>query len=369
MYNEFIYIIIWFFVMGGLSYLIPTTRMETVNGIRQTRTNTIFAIALFLPVIFLAANRAVNLNIGDTSSYIEMAKSLPSTFVGVRSYLETVTKDRGFVVLGIAIKSIFGDSTFAYFGILALIQGGSLIYVYRKYSTNYFLSMLLFMLSTDYVSWMFNGIRQFTAATIIFAATPLMLKKKWIQLIIIILVASTIHQSALLMIPVVFIVQGKAWNSRTLLVILASVGVIFFAEQFTGLLETMLSDTQYTNVVSDWETFNDNGTNWLRVIVYAVPTILSLVGRKWILEEEDPIINLAANMSIISTALYIVSTVTSGIFIGRLPIYMSLYNYILLPYLIDRIFTKNSAALLKTVMILLYLLFYYYQMHVSWGLL
>ena len=73
-------------------------------------------------------------------------------------------------------------------------------------------------------------------------------------------------------------------------------------------------------------------------------------------------------MSIVSAALYLVSAGTSGVFLGRLPIFTSLYGYILLPYLLDRIFTKESAQIIKLMMISAYLAFYYYQIHFAWGL-
>ena len=102
---------------------------------------------------------------------------------------------------------------------------------------------------------------------------------------------------------------------------------------FTETLDVMLADTQYKNVVSDWTSWQDDGTNPLRVLVYSVPTILSLFCRKKIIKEGGRVIQVACNMSIMSSALYLISMVTSGIFMGRLPIYCSLYaNGILLPW-------------------------------------
>ena len=59
--------------------------------------------------------------------------------------------------------------------------------------------------------------------------------------------------------------------------------------------------------------------------------------------------------------------VTSGIFIGRLPIYASLYSQgILLPWEVEHMFNKESSQIIKLGMILLYLVFYYYQIN-KWG--
>lgn len=155
---------------------------------------------------------------------------------------------------------------------------------------------------------------------------------------------------------------------KTILFILIAIAAVMFIGKFTNFLDTALSDTQYKNVVSDWKQFEDDGTNPIRVLVYAVPTILSYIGRKIIWIEDNKLVNLCVNMSIISTGLYVVSMFTSGIFIGRLPIYFSLYNYILLPWEIENLFTERSKKLVYIGLIGFYLLFYYYQMHMTYAM-
>jgi len=56
--------------------------------------------------------------------------------------------------------------------------------------------------------------------------------------------------------------------------------------------------------------------------------------------------------------------VTSGIYVGRLPIYCSLYaNGILLPWEFRHVFGRQ----MRSMAIVFYLLFYYFQMHFAWG--
>ena len=177
------------------------------------------------------------------------------------------------------------------------------------------------------------------------------------------LFASLFHQTALIMLPIAFIVQGKAWNGKTILFIVLSVAAVFFVDKFTNILENMLSDTQYQNVVSDWQSWNDDGTNFLRVLVYSVPAILAFIGRKRIIADDDPVITMATNASLITVGIYFVSMVTSGIFIGRLPIYVSLYsNCILLPWEIENVFARSTSQLLKLLLIVCYTGFYCYAM-------
>lgn len=288
---------------------------------------------------------------------------MPVSLGGMASYMATVKKDKGFYFVSAVIKCIVGNHVNIYFIVLAAIQAGVLIYVYRKYSSRYLVSFFLFIASTDYISWLFNGIRQFLAVTITFIGIKFILDKKYAKAIILILIASLMHQSALLVIPFIFIAQGKAWNKKTLLFMVAVIVIVAGIGQFTNVLDSMLAETQYKNVVSDWQSWNDDGTNALRVLVYAVPSVLSLIGLRFIRNEDDKVINLCTNMSIVSVGFYIVSMFTSGIFIGRLPIYFSLYSYILLPWEIDHMFTKRSARLIYVVMVVGYLGFYLYSVN------
>ena len=203
------------------------------------------------------------------------------------------------------------------------------------------------------------------AVVFIFAATGLMIHKKLIPTIIIILFASLFHQSALIMIPIVLVAQGKAWNIRTVVFLAVTVLAILYVDQFTNLLEDALANTQYENVVSNYQAWSDDGTSPIRVLIYSVPAIISFGGRKHIQYDNEPMINICVNMSIVTAGLYLISMATSGIFMGRLPIYCSLFNYILIPWELNHLFTRQSRAVIYVSMLLLYLVFYYYQMHIT----
>lgn len=363
--SNYYLILIWIAFFGFLGMTVQMKQTEKVCGVREVRMQPLWAVVLVAPLVFWAADRGY---VGDTYAYMLAYADMPSSISGISEYMQTVNKDKGFYFASALIKCIVGSNDTIYFFIVAAIQAYLIFRIYRKYSSRYAMTFFLFIASTDYVSWMFNGMRQFVAVTITFAAFEFILEKKYVKAIIIILFASLFHQTALLVIPFIFICQGNAWNKKTLLFIIAAIVIIMSVDQFTNILETMLQETQYENVVSDWEMWEDDGTNILRVLVYSVPTILSLIGLRFIKTENDSVINLCTNMSIISMGLYVVSMFTSGIFIGRLPIYFSLYNYILLPWEIEHMFERRSATLMYLLMIGAYLGFYYFQMHFGWGM-
>ena len=208
----------------------------------------------------------------------------------------------------------------------------------------YYFGISLFSIGEIIFKWNYNGIRQFIPVAILFACIGLILKKKYVPFIVLTLILSTIHASALLMIPMVFIVQGRAWNKKTMLLVIAVIIAIASLEQFTDLITGIMENTQYSGEVDQY--LNTEGTSIQRVLVYSIPAILSLIFKRRIDEEDSPLINLCANMALITAFTYILSSFTSGIFLGRIPIYFSLYSYILLPWIIEHSFTRNSVRLI-----------------------
>ena len=75
---------------------------------------------------------------------------------------------------------------------------------YAKYSSNVYLSVILFILLSEYYCSM-NFIRQTIAGVIALFAIPFLKKKKFFPYLLIVLVASTFHKSALILIPFFFI--------------------------------------------------------------------------------------------------------------------------------------------------------------------
>ena len=362
------WLLIWLFTGGALLAWVFPKKCEMVYGKMENRWEVFPAILLVVPYIIWAGFRTDEF--GDTGAYRTMFMKAPSQLGQLSGYLTTVTKDKGYAVLTVLLKGIIGNSDVIFFLIIAMVQLVFIVRVCRKYSCNYWLSIFLFIASTDYIGWVHNGMRQFLAITMIFAATDLLLKRKYMPLIAVILIASTFHASSLFMLPVIFIVQGKAWNKKSILCILACVMVLFFVDRFTGILDSALSVTQYSGMVTVWEEWQDDGTNPVRVLVYSIPMLLSLVGYKQIKAADDPLINISVNFSVLTSGIAIVSMVTSGIFIGRMVETVSLWALlILLPWELKNLFTEASAKMMSVFAIIGYTAFFYYQLHFAWGLL
>lgn len=357
--SEYSYILIWIAVMAVISYLVTTNYYIEENGHIRNRERIVFAFLVFFPVFFLTV---FGTPVGDVPLYLHTFHDLPQSFWGLSGLLKGESiKGPGFVTLGVLVKALFGDNEIIYRLTIGLIHSIPVVLIFRKYSDHYMMSIYLFVATACHVGWMMNGLRQFMAVTIIFMATPLLIKRRYIPMIMIILLASTVHSSAIFMIPVIFIVQGQAFNKRTILYMLIAIIATYIFSKNLALSDYVLQGTEYEGAITSWVAMGDDGVNPIRVVVNAVPAIMAFWGRRYIWDEDDPSINIFVNMSFITLGLYLVAMVTSGIIIGRMPIYTSLYNCILIPYLIDKIFEKNSATLVKFLMIGFYLVYYRFE--------
>ena len=342
------------------------TVKERINHKTVTRYNWLFAFLAMLPLVYLTATRG---NFGDTVTYRNGFKNAPVSFSEISKYVSTKRKDKAFYLLVAVLRCILGYRPVWYFAIIAFLQAVMMTHTLRRYSAHLLTGFFIFYASTDYISYMQNGIRQFLAAMIVFAASRYIFEKRYIPAAIAVFIASRFHASALIMLPVIFICQGEPYNKKTILMIILIFAVVLYVNQFTDLLKDVLEETQYTNVVSDWQSFHDDGANPFRVAVYSVPMFLSLLGLKYIREANDPVINICTNMSVVASGLYLIAMVTSGIYIGRLPIYACLYsNCILLPWEIEHFFNKSSSRIIRNAMFVCFLLFYYYQIARTWGM-
>lgn len=356
--------LLWLFLGGAFFNSIPKNR-ERLNGKLVERWNFWPAVFMILPYIIWAGFRGT---IADTWLYrISFQKTAPDLSVIPGLLTNPDIKDPGYEAFVVIMRCLIGTNADLFFLIIAAVQGLCMALTFRRYSSSYWISLFLFVASTDFMSWMMNGMRQFIAVTVIFACFDWLVRRRYVPLILAIVAISSFHQSALLMIPLVFVVQGEAWNYKTILMLLATMVVVAFIDRFTPILNDMLQNTNYDTALGEDMLSQDDGTNVIRVLVYSVPALLSLVGLRYVRAANDPVINVCVNCSVVTLTLYLVSMVTSGIYIGRLPIYTTLQGYIAVPWLINNIFERKSAKLVIYAMVLLFCAFYYYQMFIAWG--
>ena len=356
--SEYYFIFVWLVVMAYLSMNFPVREKIRVLGKVEVRWKIIWAVIVFIPVIHLVSTKLPN---GDMGVYIAAYTKAEASWASVLENLNAMDSGFGYSIFQKIVKIMTGGSVSAFRLILALCHSLPIILVFRKYSSDYLFSIFLFLASGCHLAWMMNGLRQFLAVVIVFAGTGFIVRKKLVPVIVLILIASTIHTSALMMLPIVFIVQGKAWNKKTLLYIMVAVIAMFIFSRRIDLMEALLVGTEYEGAVTNIQALGDDGVHPIRVLVNALPVILAFYNREKIGRENDPMLSMCVNMSVINLGIYLIAMVTSGILIGRLPIYVSLYSFLLLPYLIYKVDWGDYNVILRSGSIIGYMLYYFIQ--------
>ena len=360
------WLLIWLFPGGWILGKWPRRR-ERLGSETVERWDHRAALLLVLPYMIWAGFRQDHF--GDTALYRNMFLGTADDLSGISAVFSDGGKDPGFRTMMIVLRWLLGDGDVWFFLVIAAFQLCAVSLFFRRYAADYWTCVFLFVVSTDYLSWMYNGIRQFCAVAIILAGFPLLIEKRYLPMSLVILLASLFHGSALLMFPVMFVVQGEPWNRKTLLMLLGTAVVIAFVDPAFRLLAELLVNTPYGDVIENEIWVSDDGTSLLRVAIYAAPALLSLIGYRQVRRAHDPVMHICVNCAIVTMALYLISAVSSGVYIGRLPIYTTLPGYAALPWMIDRIFEPRSAKLVRGVMYGAYLAFFYFQMHLVWGVL
>ena len=82
------------------------------------------------------------------------------------------------------------------------------------------------------------------------------------------------------MLPIIFIVQGKVGNKRTMFFIVMAIIAMFILSKNPALMDTILGETEYAGAVTEMQRLGDDGVNPLRVLVTAVPVLLAFCAEK-----------------------------------------------------------------------------------------
>ncbi len=158
------------------------------------------------------------------------------------------------------------------------------------------------------------------------------------------------------MIPVYFLVQMETWSKKNIIILIFSLVLLIVLIKYTNVSEIILADTGWATISETYA--DDDGVNPLRVLVYSIPAIFAVISQKYLRDEKE-IVGILINLSFITSGLYVVAMFTSGIMIGRLPMYIQMHGYILLPYIIENNYSYKSRVIIYYVSIIFYLLYFY----------
>lgn len=332
------------------------------RGINQ-RIPIVFAVLTFAYIIFWISIRHY---VADTTLNVVTFNNTTTNF---RSGFKELcwdpfsTKGKGvlFYFYTLFFKCFISNDYILWLTSIAVFSGFFVFKTLRKYSfgADFFFGCFLFITLLCFF-YMMNGMRQFICVSCAFGSVDLIKNKKFFRFLILVVILVFVHSTAVILIPIYFISNMKPWGKTVFLFMVAIIIICVFVDPFFGGLDQVLQGTSYENDISTYFSLDD-GVNPLRVMLYAVPPVCSFLLR-YKMEPyyvKYPILPICVNMSIFTAAIYLVGMFTSGIFIGRLPIYSELYDLILIPFLF-RIGLKKEDRRFVVLLVTAILLFYFY---------
>lgn len=360
--------ILWIFLIYILYDIthkeeIALTDYNLQQGI-QRRVPWAYAFLVFGYFIFWASMRHY---VADTTAYVAAFNNYSTNFSEEFSKLNWdpwSSEGKGvlFNAYSIFFKCFISDNYTLWLSSIAIFSGVCVMITLRKYCMNadFFLASFLFLAFLCYSGYMLNGMRQFICVAVSFLCCDFIITGKFFKFLTMVAILIFIHSTAIFLIPIYFIARLKPWSKLVWLFIFAMVLITVFAEPFFDKVDEFAQGTSYENDISTYFK-EDDGVNPLRVLFYAVPPVTAFVYREKLSKyyEKMPVLSLCVNLSVFTASVYLVGMVTSGIFIGRLPIYSELYDLILIPVLLRICFNENNRKYVYFGYVAVLLLYYY----------
>ena len=311
-----------------------------------------FALASFALLVFFVGNRST---IHDTQEYQYMYELFYTDDLNqITDILNGTNKPKGplFVIYMVLFKHFTHGTYNDWLMSIAIFQAFSIALFLNKYSVNYVYSVYLFYTMSIFL-WMVNGMRQFIAITIILFAVDWLIQKKTVPFMIVVLIAYNFHSSAILWVPVYFMIHFKPWSAKFLIcAALLTFAIIFVSNS------SLLDNTDYDYM----STSNRSGINPFRLAVSMVIPVIAYTRKDIIEEKNDPLVNILINISIISVGCYVVGMFTNGV-AARIAAYYDIFSLVLLPWLLKKAFDESLGRTIAIVSFIGYFVFFWYTMY------
>ena len=346
------------FILAVIIYIMATfTRLSKKDyqfGCKKVDGLTKIVVVLILVILsLLAANRT---GIGDTATYVLQFNRVT---VNTKEFFETLKYDGewGFKVVNFVIKKVFGSNETIFLFVFSFMIIGGIFVFFLQESDNIELCIIVYFLGGSLVTGL-NGMRQALVASFFVLSSKLITKKKIVPYIIICLALSTVHKSALFLLPVFFVLRMKAWKKGSYILFAVAILMYVAYPVFGNILTDFLEGSTYEGYSEGIVNFKDGGANILRAGVYIVPVLLSFVFRKK-LESEKPNLGILVNATILNFMFMLLASVKSWIF-ARFCIYFTPFSIILLDWCIQ--VSGKYKKLLYPACLFFYSIFFYYEM-------
>ena len=287
-------------------------------------------------IVFLGLR---SLSVGaDTEMYsilFQKAKDA-SSLNALRNSWHHIDIEIGFVTFEYVISKYFNYNFFlTVIAIITLVPAMRAIY---KYSRNYWMSIFI-MIAFGYYSFFMSGIRQGIAMGICFIAYDYAKQYKIVKFLICIIIAILFHQSAIVFLPVYWLVKIKPTKTIFFIYIIAlSISILFGRSIFLFLNHFSRQTYSITSDAGGYRLF----------ILMMLIFILGIFFRRSFIDDYNT--RIPFYMAGVSTIIWPIVSANAGTF--RLFYYYDIFSIIYVANLLSFIKPKNTQVFLTIIYLL-----------------
>ena len=251
--------------------------------------------------------------------------------------------EKGYFILNKILGAIGGENFFLF--VIAFISLYGVYFSIKRYSQNYFCSIFIFITFQFYI-FLFSGLRQSIAFSIIWISIKYIKERKIIKFLLLVLLASTFHKTAIIFIPVYWI-ANKNITVRYFSLFLITLISIFIMK---GTLVTLITRYMY----KEYEVSSSTGGYTLLIILFIILLFFILIRNQKIEKYKEN--NIWFNMLMI--AILIQSLASTQGNIARLTMYYSYSIIFLIPNILETLEDKKQKMLIEIVIYILLFVFF-----------
>ena len=255
------------------------------------------------------------------------------------------------------------DNIHVYFFLPAFLSSFAAIKLFKGYSPNPALSILIFFSIATYAMYI-AALKQRSAVFFLLLSIPYAERKQYGRFYLLVFIAILFHTHAFMFAILPFLFE-KPWGKVTWLLLGAT---LFAMATYNTTLGAFMRYAQSVGAfVAEDEVFDGHSINTIRVLVYWVPAVIALFFRRRLFGDSSRMENLFVNMSIVSAFILTIGMVEGANLYARMAGYFEIATAVVLPWMITKLFEKRSAHIINIAASALYFGYFYYEFTFSKG--
>ena len=253
------------------------------------------------------------------------------------------------------------DNYHIYFFFPAFMSSFAVIKLFKQYSVSPGMSVLIFFSIGTYMMYV-AALKQCLAMFFLLWSLPYAIDKKYVRFYILVFMAILFHTHAFMFAIVPFLLE-KPWGKVTWA---GLVFTLFAMATYKFTLGKFMEWAQSLGAfVSEEEIFDGHQINVLRVVVYWVPVLFALLFRQRLFQDSTKVENLFTNMSIVGAFILTIGVVEGANLYARMAGYFEVATAVTLPWMIKKVFNKQSAQLVTLAAGICYFGYFMFEFGVS----